>query len=181
VGALVWTRSHDAAPDELDLQIAATHFANPALSPSGGAIVLAVAVTLPESIGTFSLRSRDPRVPPRIDLNFLAEARDRGRMIEGLDIARAIAGSAPLRDLIDSELNPEEDRLSSVRSYHHPTSTAPMGADGDSSAVVDSTGNVRGIEGLRVVDASIFPEIPSAPTLLTVIMSAEHIASRMVA
>jgi choline dehydrogenase len=54
-----------------------------------------------------------------------------------------------------------------------------MGDDSDSSAVVDSLGVVRGVQGLRVVDASIFPEIPSAPTNLTVIMAAEHIARRI--
>ncbi len=179
VGALAWTRSEDAAEDELDLQIAATHFYDPALSPTGGAIVLAVAVTLPDSIGSITLASRDPRVAPRIDLNFLAEARDRRRLLEGIDLARRIARTSPLKDLIDRELTAEADFASSVRSYHHATSTAPMGDDSDSSAVVDSLGVVRGIQGLRVVDASIFPEIPSAPTNLTVIMAAEHIARRI--
>jgi choline dehydrogenase len=179
VGALAWTRSEDAAAGELDLQIAATHFYDPALSPTGGAIVLAVAVTLPDSIGSITLASRDPRVAPRIDPNFLAEARDRRRLLEGIDLARRIARTSPLKDLIDRELTAEADFASSVRSYHHATSTAPMGDDRDSSAVVDSLGVVRGVQGLRVVDASIFPEIPSAPTNLTVIMAAEHIARRI--
>lgn len=179
VGALLWARSEEAGPDELDLQVAATHFFDPALSPTGGAIVLAVAVTLPDSVGSLALASRDPRVAPRLDPNFLAESRDRRRLLEGIDLARAIARTPPLRDLIDSELTHGADLLSKLRSYHHATSTAPMGGDRDPCAVVDSLGVVRGVHGLRVVDASIFPEIPSAPTNLTVIMAAEHIAARI--
>ncbi len=179
VGALVWTRSESAGPNELDLQIAATHFFDPATSPTSGAIVLAVAVTLPDSVGTFTLASRDPHTAPRIDPNFLAEPRDRRRLQEGIDLARTIARTPPLRELIDSELTAGADLLSNLRSYHHATSTVPMGGDSDSSAVVDSLGAVRGVHGLRVVDASILPAIPSAPTNLTVIMAAEHIARRI--
>lgn len=179
VGVLAWMRSEDAGRHELDLQIVATHFFDPALSPTGAAIVLAAAVTLPDSIGSFILTSRDPRKPPRIDLNLLNEARDRRRLLEGIRLARIIAKTAPLRDLIDSELTAQTDLMSKVRSYHHACCTVPMGGDSDSSAVVNSLGLVRGIRGLRVVDASIFPEIPSAPTHLTVIMAAEHIARQI--
>jgi 5-(hydroxymethyl)furfural/furfural oxidase len=54
-----------------------------------------------------------------------------------------------------------------------------MGAEDDSHAVVDPEGRVRGVEGLRVVDASIMPEVPRANTHLTVVMLAEHLAERM--
>ena len=70
---------------------------------------------------------------------------------------------------------------STLDTYQHATSTAPMGGDQDASAVVDWLGAVRGVEGLRVIDASIFPEIPSTPTILTVIMAAEHIAAHLIA
>lgn len=66
--------------------------------------------------------------------------------------------------------------LATLDTYHHPTSTAPMGAEDDPTAVVDWLGTVRGVEGLRVVDAAIFPDVPSAATNLTVIIAAEHIA-----
>jgi choline dehydrogenase len=56
-----------------------------------------------------------------------------------------------------------------------------MGGDQDASAVVDWLGAVRGVEGLRVIDASIFPEILSTPPNPTVIMAAEHIAARLIA
>jgi choline dehydrogenase len=60
--------------------------------------------------------------------------------------------------------------------YHHPTSTVPMGGPDDSTAVVDELGAVQGLERLRVIDAAILPDVPSAPTNLTVIMAAERIA-----
>jgi choline dehydrogenase len=61
----------------------------------------------------------------------------------------------------------------------HPTSTVPTGADSDPTAVVDPWGKVRTIEALRVVDASILPEIPSVPANVTTIMVAERIAARL--
>jgi choline dehydrogenase len=69
--------------------------------------------------------------------------------------------------------------VANIAAYQHPTSTVPMGADTDPTAVVDAWGIVRGIQGLRVVDASILPDIPSVPTNVTTIMVAERIASRI--
>jgi choline dehydrogenase len=71
--------------------------------------------------------------------------------------------------------------VSNVAAYLHPTSTVPMGADSDPTAVVDAWGKVRGVEALRVVDASIMPEVPSVPTNVTTIMLAERIAARLTA
>lgn len=189
-GALIWTSSLEAAPGELDVQISATHFAPPP-SPTGGAIVLCVAVTRPDSVGTVTLASPDPRQAPRIDLNFLAEAHDRRRLLEGVKLSRTLGRTSPFADLVTLEIFPgptvQDDAglMAAIRStldtYQHGTSTAPMGSEQDASAVVDWLGAVRGVEDLRVVDASIFPDIPSTPTNLTVIMAAEHIAARMIA
>src|SRR5260221_842706 len=65
-GAIIWTRSQTAWPADLDLHISGTHLIDPNASPTGGAIVLACAVTLPKSIGRLRLSSRDPRLPPPI-------------------------------------------------------------------------------------------------------------------
>jgi choline dehydrogenase len=65
--------------------------------------------------------------------------------------------------------------------YGHPTSTVPMGGPGNAAAVVDAVGAVNGLTGLRVVDASIIPEIPSTVTNLTTIMVAERIFQRVYA
>lgn len=188
IGAKVWTRSSNAKPGELDLHITATHLFPHDQSPTKVGFVLAVALTRPLSRGTVSLASRDPFVAPKIDLNFLAEAGDRQRLLEGIRMARKIGATAPLNRLIASELNPgqgndsDEALLASARAsldtYHHPTSTAPMGRAGDPHAVVDLEAKVLGLQGLRVVDASIFPDVPSVATNLTVIATAEKIARR---
>ena len=65
---------------------------------------------------------------------------------------------------------------SNLASYGHPTATAPMGGDDDPWAIVDGHGAVRGLSGLRVVDASIIPVVPSVAISLTTIMLAERIA-----
>ncbi|WP_456734444.1 GMC oxidoreductase [Bradyrhizobium sp. USDA 3364] len=70
---------------------------------------------------------------------------------------------------------------SKLDTYHHGSGTAPMGGNADASAVVDGGGTVRRVQGLKVVDASTFPEIPSTPTNLTVIMLAERMAKAIIA
>jgi choline dehydrogenase len=188
-GAIIWTRSLTAEPGDLDLHISGTHLIDPSASPTGGAIVLACAVTLPRSIGRLRLSSRDPRAAPRIQYNFFADQNDLDRLVEVVRLSRRIGRTAPFSDLTDHEMAPGNavdggDQLranivSSVAAYLHPTSTVPMGADSDPTAVVDAWGEVRGVEALRVVDASILPDIPSVPTNVTTIMMAERIAARL--
>jgi choline dehydrogenase len=188
-GAIVWTRSQNAAPDDLDLHISGTHFIDPKASPTGGAIVLAAAVTLPKSIGRLRLASRDPRIAPHIHYNFFSDPSDLDRMVEAVRLSRKIGRTAPFSDLIDHEMAPghtvddgkalRANIVASVAAYLHPTSTVPMGADSDPTAVVDAWGKVRGVEALRVVDASILPDIPSVATNVTTIMVAERIAAKL--
>jgi choline dehydrogenase len=188
IGAKLWTHSSTAKNGDMDLHITATHLFPHDQSPTGVGFVLAVALTRPESTGTLRLASRDPLAAPRIDLNFLAAPEDRARLLEGVKLARRIGRTSPLSTLIDSELAPgpaalsDEQIMDSIRStldtYHHPTSTAPMGPAGDPAAVVDPEGRVHGLEGLRVVDASIFPDAISVATNITTIATAEHIAER---
>jgi choline dehydrogenase len=187
-GATVWTRSSEAAADELDLQITASN-SRDAESPTSRTVILATAVTRPASIGSLRLTSRDPQTSLAIDYNLLAHPSDRRRLLEGVKHARRIGRTRPLADLIDHEMTPgaeiaSDDELAAaieanLDTYHHGSGTMPMGGDSDRGAVVDATGKVRGVEGLRVADASIFPEIPSTPTNLTTIMLAERIASSM--
>ncbi|MET1078792.1 MAG: GMC oxidoreductase [Pseudomonas sp.] len=186
IGAKLWTHSSTAEQGDLDLHITATHLFPHEQSPTQVGFVLAVALTRPLSRGKVTLASRDPFVAPLIDLNFLAEQQDRQRLLEGIRLSRKIGATAPLAGLIHSELNPgqveatDEALLASVKAsldtYHHPTSTAPMGRPGDARAVLDLQARVLGVQGLRVVDASIFPDVPSVATNITVIAAAEHIA-----
>ena len=187
-GALLWTASNDAVGEELDVHVSATHLMDPAYSPTGGAIVLLVAVTQPDSYGTLTLSSSDPSDPPRIDNNFLADPRDRKRLLEAVRATRRLAHSPAFAAVTAGEILPgdavDDDSLeaaieTALASYAHPTSTAPMGTENDPWAVVDVLGAVRGLKGLRVIDASILPRVPSVATNVTTIMIAEHIAGRV--
>jgi choline dehydrogenase len=187
VGALLWFRSSLAKDGELDLHISATHLLDGSFSPTGGAIVLATAVVLPESSGTLRIPSTDPNVQPLIDNNFLATERDQLRMLEGVKISRRLARNPVFGPLQAGELIPgdavrdealPEVIAANLATYGHPTSTVPMGGPTDSAAVVDSVGAVRGLQNLRVADASIIPRVPSTVTNLTTIMVAEHIYRR---
>jgi choline dehydrogenase-like flavoprotein len=185
VGALLWTQSSEARDDQLDIHIAVTHLMPPEYSPTGGAIALSVAVVKPDSRGTVTLRSRDPEEQPEIDCNFLAEGRDLRRMLEGVRLARRIGRNPALARFLELEIIPGDavgdDQLadavtSNLASYGHPTATAPMGGPQDPWAVVDSRGAVKELDGLRVVDASIMPVVPSVAINPTTIMIAERIA-----
>ena len=185
-GALLWTASGLAESGDLDLHVSATHLFDPRQSPTGGAIVLAVALTQPESVGEVRLSSPDPRQAPRIAYNLLGSQRDMSRMLEGVEISRRIGRDPALASLVEFEMTPgleATDRAQMQRAlieqmdvYHHPSSTVRMGPEG--SSVVDAFCQVYGIEGLAVVDASVMPFVPSAPPNLTVMMLAQHFTRR---
>ncbi len=110
-------------------------------------------------------------------------------MLEAVRLSRKIGRTAPFVDVVEHEMAPgravdDGDALranivANIAAYQHPTSTVPMGSSTDPAAVVDAWGKVRGVEALRVVDASILPEIPSVPTNVTTIMVAERIAREL--
>jgi choline dehydrogenase len=186
--AQLWAATSEAGQDELDLHINAQHLLDPSMSPTGGAIVLAVAIVQPESHGSVRLMSAHAEDPPLIDNNFLATDRDRRRMFEGVRLARRIARNAVMSPFISAEMMPGDNVRdgdlpdaveSALESYGHPTASAPMAREGDERAVVDSRGAVYGVTGLSVVDASIIPLAPSAATNLTTVMIAERISLKL--
>jgi choline dehydrogenase len=188
IAAKLWTKSSLAKEGELDLHITATHLLPPDQSPTGVGFVLAIALANPQSRGTVKLASKDPNTAPVIDLNFLALEEDRKRLFEGVQLARRLSQSENLKKMIVKELNPpevktDEQLMASVKAtvdtYAHPFSTAPMGSAASKNAVVDSQGIVYKVKGLRVVDASIFPDAVSAAPNPTVIMAAEKIADQI--
>ena len=120
----------------------------------------------------------------------LHSGRDARRMLEGMKLGREIARQPAFAQLTAGEIIPgdsvSDDDLAgfvfnNLAAYGHPTSTAPMGSADVPWSVVDSVGAVHGIERLRVVDASIIPEVPSTVTNLTTIMVAERIFQRVYA
>jgi choline dehydrogenase len=112
-------------------------------------------------------------------------------MLEGVKLSRAIARSKEFARFTAGEMLPGDDAddvallpaviASNLAVYGHPTATVPMGGPADPWAVVDSVGAVKGLAGLRVIDASIIPEVPSTVTNLTTIMIAERIHERVYA
>ena len=141
----------------------------------------------PESRGSLKIRSADPAAPPEIRINYLASEVDRATNVEGLKILRNILHAPALKPYVVEEVDPgnkvtsDEALLAYCRArgstIYHPTSTCRMG--NDALAVVDQRLRVRGIEGLRVVDASVMPDLVSGNTNAPVIMIAEK-ASDMI-
>jgi choline dehydrogenase len=141
----------------------------------------------PESRGSLRIKSADPTVPPEIRINYLATETDRAAFIEGLKVLRKILSAPALKPYVAEEVAPgpkissDEELLSFCRrtgsTVYHPTSTCRMG--NDPLAVVDQRLRLRGIEGLRVVDASVMPDLMSGNTNAPTIMIAEK-ASDMI-
>jgi choline dehydrogenase-like flavoprotein len=95
-----------------------------------------------------------------------------------VELARAVAGSEPLRSLLRGAPVPDELPGEAFTLYH-PAGTCRMGRPGAAHTVVDRDGRVQGVDGLVVADASILPSIPRANTHLTVLAVAEAIAERL--
>jgi 4-pyridoxate dehydrogenase len=140
----------------------------------------------PESRGEVTLASADPRMPPRIHQNFLATDADRRTIRDGLKLVRRLCATPPLADFAAGELAPGAATQSDAEldayiratsaTAHHPAGTCKMGPDADPLAVVDGELRVRGIAGLRVVDASVMPDLVGGNINAPVIMIAEKAA-----
>lgn len=132
----------------------------------------------PESRGSVTLRSADPLEKPRIDLNLLSTERDFADIRGGIGAVRRIFAQAPLRDMVSGERAPGADAdlddfiRNNLKITQHPAGTCRMGED--PAAVLDSELRVRGVTGLRVVDASVMPSVPGANINAAVIMVAER-------
>jgi len=180
-GAFVRTRPEILRPD------AQIYFINFSTAKRGGVLhpfsgfTLSVSQTYVESRGSLCIASPDPHAQPSIRYNYLATENDRRVMVDGLKLIRRIAATAPLRDYVAAEEFPgprvqsDEDWLAFCReagdTVFHPTSTCRMGTD--VRAVVDPQLRVNGLKGLRVVDASVLPAVPSGNINATVIAVAE--------
>lgn len=141
----------------------------------------------PTSRGAVELRSSDPRDPPKILFNYTATEHDRQVMRDGIRHTREIFAQSAFDDLRGAELAPgpaaESDEAlddfvrDKGESAYHPSCTCKMGSD--NQAVVDADARVHGIKNLRVVDASIMPNIVNGNLNAPVIMMAEKLADRI--
>jgi choline dehydrogenase len=129
----------------------------------------------PKARGSVTLRSANPGDQPVVDCNFFGDPDDLRLTIAALHEARKLLKSAPLAEKIDTELLPGQAVMDdpealnrycgqTVKTNYHPVGTLRMGRDDDPTAVVDAELKVRGIEGLRVIDCSIMPQIVSGNT-----------------
>ncbi|WP_391480873.1 GMC family oxidoreductase [Nereida sp. NH-UV-3] len=153
------------------------------------AFTMSVCQLRPESRGEIRLNGPNPMDYPKIIPNYLSTENDCRTIVEGVNIARRIGKHAPLDSKISEEFRPTKDlamddyegTLDWVRNHtasiYHPTGTCKMGQGTD--AVVDSKLKVHGIEGLRVADCSIMPEIVSGNTNAPAIMIGEKCAQMM--
>ena len=162
----------------------------PALMEEAGVPVVAalrVALMLPRGYGRLSLVSPDPAVQPKIDLNYCAEPEDERRLMEGVRLAWKVLRSEAMANsyqriaglsakIVDSDELLKGYMRANIGTYCHASGTAPIGPDGDPSAVLDQKCKVRSTDNLYVVDASVFPIIPSAVPNLTVMMLGERVA-----
>jgi choline oxidase len=141
---------------------------------------------LPRSEGTVRLRSRHPADPPLIDPAYLSCEDDLAVLVEGVALARRVAAAPALASWLGPEVAPgvdcrSEDELeryirATLSTVHHPAGTARMGDPGNDGTVVDPQLRVRGVDRLRIADASIFPELPSVNPCLTCMMVGERAA-----
>ena len=143
----------------------------------------------PQSVGSIHIRSSDPYDMPSIRPNFLSVREDQNCLIEGMKAARHLMGQPALDAYCDFEMSPGPDvetdaqwldfARSNGQTIYHPVGTCKMGVD--SRAVVDPALKVHGLSGLRIVDASIIPQIVSANTEAAVLMVAEKGADLILA
>ena len=140
----------------------------------------------PESRGRIGVASADPFADPVIAANYLATAEDRRVMRACIGIGREVARQAALDPYRAGELSPGEDVRTddeidawvrrTAETIYHPVGTCKMGTADDVLAVVDATLAVRGLQGLRVVDASVMPTLIGSNTNAPTIMIAEKAA-----
>jgi choline dehydrogenase-like flavoprotein len=143
----------------------------------------------PRSRGRLYLTSRDPSVKPALDFRYFTdpEGYDAATIVAGLRVSRKIAGQEPFRSWLKREVAPgpkvqTDEELSeygrkAAHTVYHPAGTTKMGdVESDPLAVVDSKLNVRGLKGLRIADAGVFPEMTTINPMLTVLGIGERAA-----
>ncbi|NDA02285.1 MAG: choline dehydrogenase [Burkholderiaceae bacterium] len=167
------------------------HLATLSADMAGGKVhpfpgfTMSVCQLRPESRGYVEIVSPDPLTPPKMVANYLTTEHDRATSIAAVKFARKIAQTNPLQGLIRREIKPEraesdEDLLEFCRNngatIFHPTGTCQMGPSHQKDAVLDCELRVRGVGGLRVVDCSAMPTLPSGNTNWPAVMMGERAA-----
>ena len=180
----LYTRS-DPSLAEPDLQyhfLPVKFWRQAEVDPDVDAFTAATVLVDVHSRGSVRLRSADPTWAPSIDAGYLTDDRDLDALVTGMEMARDIASVGPLAKVLAEEWSPGDAVRSrqalrakareTLESLYHPVGSCRMGTDDD--AVVDSELRVRGVDGLRVVDASVMPTLVRGNTNAPTIMIAER-------
>jgi choline dehydrogenase len=178
-GLLTYSRKPaPAAPPDIQFYVGR------GLQEEDRSITLTVAFTRPESRGIVSLGSDDPLAPPVIRANYFTEPADLDALVEGMRLAVALAATRAYEPLIGAPVAPaahapsDHDLRALVRdtsaTMFHPVGTCRMGRD--DGAVVDPELRVRGVEGLRVADASVMPIVVNCQSNAACVMIGERAA-----
>lgn len=182
--AFLHSREGLPAPD-LELLFAPSHFLNHGFdNPPGHGFSVGSVLLRPKSRGRITLRSPDPLEAPRIEPRSFSEPEDLATLVAGVRWARRVSETEPLAAYRERELLPGPDATSDealaafvlerYQTLYHPVGTCRMGVD--PLAVVDPALRVRGVEGLRVVDASVMPFVIGGHTHAPTVMIAERAA-----
>jgi choline dehydrogenase len=151
------------------------------VDPPGHGVTIGVVLLQPESRGTVTAVSADPTVAPAIDAGYLTSGSDLARLVAGVEQGRTLFATDALRPHVTDAMLPAPEQTdlaeyvrTNAETLYHPTGTCRMGD------VVDDQLRVNGVEGLRVVDASVIPQIirghTNAPTIMIAERAAELIA-----
>lgn len=152
-----------------------------------------VACMTPRSRGSLTLQSTDPAIAPRIEHQYITdtEGHDRRVLVDGVRIARDMAASPELRELLGDELVPGLALTSeadigqwvgdAIGHYYHPVGTCAMGLESEPLAVTNARGRVHGLDNVFVADCSIMPVIPRANTNVPAVVVGERIANWLLA
>ena len=149
---------------------------------------MVICIDLAVGAGRIYLRDKDPHIQPFLDYNYLEDDFDTARLREGVRICLDFAEYEGWNSLVKERVEPTDKDLESdealdawirrwVATSHHVSGTCKMGPDSDPMAVVDQFGNVRGLENLKVADASIMPDCIRANTNVTSMVIGERVAA----
>ncbi|WP_137892918.1 GMC family oxidoreductase N-terminal domain-containing protein [Ramlibacter sp. 2FC] len=182
-----WTSNSAATSPDVNLVQIELPYASEVVAkdyaPPPTSWALCAGLVAPKSRGTVSLRSAKPDDRPVVDAQFLSHPDDVKALAAGIELAREIGNSGPMRDFVKREVVPAKSLKgkemeafirNGATTYFHASGTCRMGKD--SQAVVDAKLRVNGVQGLRIADSSIMPRIASVATMATCVLIGERMA-----